>query len=433
MVIINNKFYTPMKTKLISNNNGKVKIEIEVNLSKSMINTEGDIQAALNEGGTIITGEALKQFDTDGSPITLGKVKFTSKGQVDKIYQTPYGEVRLARHVYQTYEGGKTYCPLDKDARIILTATPKFAQQISSKVAEMATTRAHEDVVKNHGRKITRSCIKDIADSVASVVLMKEEIWEYVTPEDLADVKNIAIGLDAASMLIYKEGYKMAMLGTIALYNGEGERLHTTYIAASPEQGKAEFKERFIGEIERVKNQYPLVNTIGIADGAKDNWTLLKEYTNEQTIDYYHATEYIAGISELISKDKKKAEEWLVKTKKELKREDGAAKSILNMMKNLKEKLKRPKKVLLEKLNSAITYFENNYDMMSYSLNIKNNKPIGSGVTEAACKVILKQRFCQSGMRWKREGARLILSLRSMLYSTTRWDQFWAKVDTYGY
>ena len=27
--------------------------------------------------------------------------------------------------------------------------------------------------------------------------------------------------------------------------------------------------------------------------------------------------------------------------------------------------------------------------------------PIGSGVTEAACKTLIKQRFCLAGMRWK--------------------------------
>lgn len=82
-----------------------------------------------------------------------------------------------------------------------------------------------------------------MADSVASVVLMKEEIWESATPENFADVKNIAVGLDVAIMLTYKEGYKMAILDTIALYDGEGERMYTTYIIVSPEQGKAEFKE----------------------------------------------------------------------------------------------------------------------------------------------------------------------------------------------
>jgi hypothetical protein len=42
------------------------------------------------------------------------------------------------------------------------------------------------------------------------------------------------------------------------------------------------------------------------------------------------------------------------------------------------------------------------------------NEPIGSGVTEAACKVIVKQRLCGSGMKWTEDGASVVLSLRAL-------------------
>ena len=59
--------------------------------------------------------------------------------------------------------------------------------------------------------------------------------------------------------------------------------------------------------------------------------------------------------------------------------------------------------------------------------------PIGSGVTEAACKVIVKQRLCQSGMRkWKEQGVSKVLSIRTMQKTESRWDQFWSKYDQYG-
>jgi hypothetical protein len=32
-------------------------------------------------------------------------------------------------------------------------------------------------------------------------------------------------------------------------------------------------------------------------------------------------------------------------------------------------------------------------------------------VTEAACKTLVKQRLCASGMRWKHKGAKIILSV----------------------
>jgi hypothetical protein len=59
--------------------------------------------------------------------------------------------------------------------------------------------------------------------------------------------------------------------------------------------------------------------------------------------------------------------------------------------------------------------------------------PIGSGVTEAACKVLVKQRLCGSRMKWKEPGAAAELSLRCLTYTSERWSQFWGKIDRYGF
>ena len=48
--------------------------------------------------------------------------------------------------------------------------------------------------------------------------------------------------------------------------------------------------------------------------------------------------------------------------------------------------------------------------------------PIGSGITEAACKTVFTQRLKLSGMRWSNEGARAILNLRVILLSGV-WDE----------
>ncbi len=70
---------------------------------------------------------------------------------------------------------------------------------------------------------------------------------------------------------------------------------------------------------------------------------------------------------------------------------------------------------------------------MNYAKNAEKNIPIGSGITEAACKVIVKQRLCCSGMKWKDEGASAVLTLRCLNYSDGRWEQFRNKIDRYGF
>ena len=52
---------------------------------------------------------------------------------------------------------------------------------------------------------------------------------------------------------------------------------------------------------------------------------------------------------------------------------------------------------------------------MRYDEYARNHLPMGSGVTEAACKTIFTQRLKLSGMRWTKAGAQVILDLRVML------------------
>ena len=99
------------------------------------------------------------------------------------------------------------------------------------------------------------------------------------------------------------------------------------------------------------------------------------------------------------------------------------------------ESLSRKKgltKTVKEDLTQALTYFYNHQHQMNYAEHIAKQLPIGSGVTEAACKTLVKQRLCCSGMRWKNQGAGIILSLRSLVQSGDRWQQFWNKINQYG-
>jgi hypothetical protein len=65
---------------------------------------------------------------------------------------------------------------------------------------------------------------------------------------------------------------------------------------------------------------------------------------------------------------------------------------------------------------------------MDYKQFKENNLPIGSGVIEAACKVIIKQRLCCASMKWTDTGAKTVLTLRCLNESDRMWEQFWEKM-----
>ena len=176
-----------------------------------MLDGERGIEQALNEAGALASGELLKRFDTDGGPIQIGAQKYTSKGQVEKTYQTPYGETRIARHVYQSPKGGATFCPLENNARIINSATPKLAKILSHKYSKLSVDEVKTDLQSNHGRELSRGYIQKVSEMVGVLAQAKEEQWHYSTPRLKAAVSTVSIGLDGTTIHLREQGYRETM------------------------------------------------------------------------------------------------------------------------------------------------------------------------------------------------------------------------------
>jgi hypothetical protein len=409
-------------------------LQVEVSYNDSMLDFEEALQKRLNDAGVVATAEGLKQFDTDGSPITVGPVKFTTKGQVEKDYQTPYGVATVARHVYQSPEGGPTHCPLDRDARIVVTSTPRFAKVISHKYAEFSSPRAQIDLGENHGRAVSRCLIQDVADAVAAAALAKQEDWSYSLPKFDEPPTTVAISLDGTCLPMGEDGWRESMVGTLSFYDKAGERQHTVYLAATPEYGEAKFLGRLEAEIGQAKAKCPGAHFVGIADGAKGNWEFLGRHTDVQVTDFWHAAEYLGKAAVVLYRGHpRNRQEWLEDACHRLKHESGGAEWVLKRLRALARE--RPWARDDEDVQRAITYFANQSGAgrMDYAARVEANQPIGSGVTEAACRVIVKQRLCGSGMKWTEDGAAVVLSLRALSYTPERWGQFWSKVDRWGF
>jgi len=419
---------------IIARNGNEITLQVTLKLSGSLLEMENIILDGCNELGCAATVEALKRFDTDGSAIKVGETKLTARSKDNQTYQSPYGSVKLERYVYQSSKGGKIFCPLEQNARIIRSATPKFAQQISHKYATMNAPSVCLDLKENHHRTIAHSYLQDVGDWVGSIAQAKEEIWEYDTPPLDEAITTVTISLDGAYILMREDGYREAMVGSISLYNVKGERQHTVYIGEAPEYGKGTFFNRLEKEIATIKQQHPNAQYLGIADGSSSNWKFLERHTSGQLLDFFHVTEYLAKVAYAAypgKADKPKRTLWLEERCTQLKNTPDSVKTIMTEMETLARKTSLTK-TIKENLLAAQTYFNNHRHMMNYAEHIQKNLPIGSGVTEAACKTLVKQRLCGSGMRWKNQGANVILSLRALIQSKGRWEQFWNKVDQYG-
>ena len=147
-------------------------------------------------------------------------------------------------------------------------------------------------------------------------------------------------------------------------------------------------------------------------------------------LDFYHASQYLARAAAAICKHEQEREQWLDEQCHNLKHKHHAAQRILRELEQAPTTKMNPDQK--KDLQDCITYFGNHLHQMRYARYVENAIPIGSGVTEAACKTLVKQRLCSSGMRWTPEGAQIILSLRALALTETRWEQFWQKINQYG-
>jgi hypothetical protein len=222
------------------------------------------------------------------------------------------------------------------------------------------------------------------------------------------------------------------MVGAIDLLDAEGNRLETAYVAHAPEEGKGTFLARMERELDRLRKRHGKVPWLGMCDGAPDLQAWLEAQCDSCTLDFYHVSAYVAKSAPAFGKTQAAQHAWLKETLHELKHHrDGAIK----LQRKLTGALEagdwsgEVKAALLD----AERYVSNNLGRMDYAVNRALELPIGSGVIEAACKHVVKQRVACSGMKWKRKGLQAVLTLRSLYQSTGRWEQFWGKVQVLGW
>jgi ATP-dependent Lon protease len=118
----------------------------------------------------------------------------------------------------------------------------------------------------------------------------------------------------------------------------------------------------------------------------------LEQHTRRQLIDFFHATAYLSEVAQAAfprKTDKPKREVWLHERCKQLKHQAGVVDNLITEMEKFAKRTQLSKTVK-EKLTAAQTYFANNHQRMNYPDHVAQDLPIGSGVTEAACKTLVK-------------------------------------------
>jgi hypothetical protein len=146
-----------------------------------------------------------------------------------------------------------------------------------------------------------------------------------------------------------------------------------------------------------------------------------------RVVDYYHASERLWKMAEALWGKGKRAKVWSwVRKMQKLLLKPGGAYRVLHSAAALRSRMVL-KGERGKEFKRAYNYLRDRLDYVRYGEYRRLGIPIGSGVTEAACKTVYTQRLKLSGMRWKDAGAQLILNLRVVLLSGV-WSQAYERV-----
>jgi hypothetical protein len=238
----------------------------------------------------------------------------------------------------------------------------------------------------------------------------------------------LGVGRDGLMLPIRGQGcYREGATATISVYDRRGQRLGTVYLGRMPEPGQGTLSGQLTALLAEVLRQWtgPVPRLAYITDGGYHQTQYYRRVLQrmsdprhpgrrlkwEWVIDYYHASEYIYKMSEALFYNAQRAQGWARKMCRWLKTKPRGIYRVLHSAAAI-----RHRRIVVgekrQRYGEAYNYLRKRIPFLDYCQYRRDHLPIGSGVTEAACKTVFTQRLKQSGMTWKLVGGQRIVDLR---------------------
>jgi hypothetical protein len=406
---------------------------------------ETQLQAQLRELGRIIvewTFNHLEPHDRRDMPnqICFQGVWYRRRFKSpNRTVATLFGTITLWRMLYQPLHGvERSIVPLE--IRLGLEAglaTPALAERAAQAAAVSTQSAVLASLKRDHG----------VSFSVASLRTVLAGVVEGMEPHrqdaQVAQVLKwleqafqsrggrkpvLAVGRDGLMLPIRgQECYREGATATLSVSDRRGRRLGTVYLGRMPEPGQETLSRQLTALLVAVLAQWtgPLPRLAYVTDGGYQQTRYFRRVLKrmdhprhpgqrlkwEWVIDYYHACEYIYKLAEALFWDAKQARGWARKMCRWLKEKPRGIYRVLHSA----AAIRRRRMVVgkkREQYHNAYNYLRKRIRSLDYCQYRNNHLPIGSGVTEAACKTVFTQRLKQSGMTWEPEGGQWIVDLR---------------------
>lgn len=217
-------------------------------------------------------------------------------------------------------------------------------------------------------------------------------------------------------------------MGTVAFWDSEGRNLKTIYLGRMPESGKGTLAGELEDELGAVLKRVPSLDICFAADGNPHQWSLLKGIalrlpataTGEVSylLDFYHAAEYLKLAANAVEgKDTPAASVMATTWGETLKEYADGAQRVLKSMRYHRDRMTGNDN--LKDIETAIDFLarQANEGRLLYAAAREKNRPIGTGVTEAAAKTVVGVRMKRAGARFSQHGGQTIMLFRTAILS----------------
>ena len=348
---------------------------------------------------------------------------------------TVHGEVQVRRAYYYCQRCHQSFIPYDAVLGIVDELSPGLKPLVSLAGTLLPFADAAEDVLKRFsGVRVSASTVLRCTEAEGERLRAEQKEGRMVQPTQAepgwkatreGEQPTAYVGLDAFSVPMQGPGAGKAehrMLYTALLYTPD--KKHTRYLVDFALDTLAEQVRRQAGAlgIEEVSQ------LIAVTDGGNGLEEALQRHLAEDLttiLDWYHAAEHLCDFAKVWqASDEKARSEWQQEAKSILYEQGGIA--LLTHVQAIELGPQAPEQVR-EELRKLIGYFENNRHRTDYPKYRERGWDIGSGPTEAGCKII-GERLKGSGMRWVEDGAAPVAALRALYVSGGQvWDGFWAQ------
>jgi hypothetical protein len=403
-------------------------------------------RAALESTLNAIEPEEEQQLPEE---IRVGGIRYRRRRKSPRDVDSTFGPLRLRRWLYEPRADGEA-CLFPLEHLLGLVAgrvTPSLAERVGRLVVAETQREVLATLEENYALHWSTTLLRDVAAEVAARIgphrqaAQAEQIIDWL--RQAWDGRGrfdpvLAVGRDGIMVPLLAAEYREASVATLAVYDRRGRRLGTVYLGWMPQKQQEELSRQLTALLSEVLTRWRgrRPRLAFLSDGGSVAETYYRQVLRQlkdprhpdepllwqRVIDYYHAAGYLSKLAEALFGEGKRARRWAKRMRHLLKQHDGLKRVLQSASYHRNEaKLKGKRQ---KAFNAAYAYLHKRRKYMAYAQYRAAGIPIGSGVTEAGCKVVVTQRLKRSGMTWKRQGGQVILTLRVILLSGV-WHRAW--------